>query len=146
MKKKTSCYEDGGEIEFETKIGANKSISDDVRERAMKAMASGMQKDEAPMVKKTVKSTVTKLPMPDYSNEDLDRMGMNNDIKPVKSNVYSPKSQPESDREENSAWMRAYRKSEAAKANKPKGMKSGGKVSSASRRADGCAIRGKTRA
>jgi hypothetical protein len=29
---------------------------------------------------------------------------------------------------------------------RPKGMKTGGKVSSASKRADGCAIRGKTRA
>lgn len=33
-----------------------------------------------------------------------------------------------------------------AKTNKALGMKSGGKVSSASKRADGCAIRGKTRA
>ena len=33
-----------------------------------------------------------------------------------------------------------------AKINKALGMKSGGKVSSASKRADGCAIRGKTRA
>jgi hypothetical protein len=33
-----------------------------------------------------------------------------------------------------------------AKTNKALGMKAGGKVSSASKRADGCAIRGKTRA
>jgi hypothetical protein len=33
-----------------------------------------------------------------------------------------------------------------AKVNKALGMKSGGKISSASKRADGCAIRGKTRA
>jgi hypothetical protein len=33
-----------------------------------------------------------------------------------------------------------------AKVNKALGMKKGGKVSSASKRADGCAIRGKTRA
>ena len=33
-----------------------------------------------------------------------------------------------------------------AKVNKALGMKNGGKVSSASKRADGCAIRGKTRA
>jgi hypothetical protein len=33
-----------------------------------------------------------------------------------------------------------------AKVNKALGMKAGGKVSSASKRADGCAIRGKTRA
>jgi hypothetical protein len=36
--------------------------------------------------------------------------------------------------------------SNQAKVNKALGMKSGGKVSSASKRADGCAIRGKTRA
>jgi hypothetical protein len=202
MKKKMKRYEDGGEIEFETKMGSNKSISDDIRERAMRAASEGGQKDVAPMVKKTVKSTVTKLPMPDYSNEDLDRMGMNNDIKPVKSRV-----QPETDREEYSPFMRQFRKDEAKeKANKnympenlrspdykapsvvknvskevtkptprsPSQMikeeseyamkprlqskgerlmksmglnfKSGGKVSSASKRADGCAIRGKTRA
>jgi hypothetical protein len=34
---------------------------------------------------------------------------------------------------------------EAQKENKSKGMKKGGKVSSASKRADGCAQRGKTR-
>jgi hypothetical protein len=36
--------------------------------------------------------------------------------------------------------------SSQAKVNKALGMKAGGKVSSASKRADGCAIRGKTRA
>jgi hypothetical protein len=35
---------------------------------------------------------------------------------------------------------------EAAQAGRAPGMKKGGKVSSASKRADGCAIRGKTRA
>jgi hypothetical protein len=34
----------------------------------------------------------------------------------------------------------------SAQAGQPQGMKRGGKVSSASKRADGCAIRGKTRA
>jgi hypothetical protein len=169
MKKKMKRY--NGEEEslvFETKQGRNASIDklEGIREKAMRAVAEGGQKDAAPIVKKTVKSTVTKLPMPDYSNEDLDRMGMNNDLKPVKSSVYSPKSQPESDREEYSPFMREFRKDEAtAKAStkavpelvrkayvdaarmvKPKGMKSGGKVSSASKRADGCCIRGKTRA
>jgi hypothetical protein len=39
-----------------------------------------------------------------------------------------------------------FNPAEALKARKKAGMKSGGSVSSASRRADGCAIRGKTRA
>jgi hypothetical protein len=200
MKKKMKRYEDGGEIEFETKMGSNRSISDDIRDKAMRAVAEGGQKDVAPVAKKTVRAA--KLPMPDYSNEDLDRMGLNNDIKTVKSRV-----QPETDREEYSAFMRQFRKDEAKeKANKnymPENLrgpdykapsvvknvskevtkptprsasqmikeeseyamkpslqskgerlmksmglnfKSGGKVSSASKRADGCAIRGKTRA
>ena len=202
MKKKMKRYESGGDIEFETKQGRNEgaSIDEAVRERAMRAIAEGGQKDVAPVVKKTVRAT--KLPMPDYSNEDLDRMGLNNDIKPVKSRV-----QPETDREEYSPFMRQFRKDEAKeKANKnymPENLrgpdykapsvvknvskevtkptprsasqmikeeseyamkpslqskgerlmksmglnfKSGGKVSSASKRADGCAIRGKTRA
>jgi hypothetical protein len=202
MKKKMKRYEDGGEIEFETKMGSNKSISDDIREKAMRAVAEGGQKDVAPIAKKTVRTTTTKLAMPDYSNEDLDRMGLNNDLKPAKSRM-----QPETDREEYSPFMRQFRKDEAKeKANKnympenlrspdykapsvvknvskevtkptprsPSQMikeeseyaikprlqskgerlmksmglnfKSGGKVSSASKRADGCAIRGKTRA
>jgi len=143
MKKKMKRYENGGEIEFETKMGSNKSISDDIRDKAMRAVAEGGQKDVAPVAKKTVRTTTTKLAMPDYSNEDLDRMGMNKDLK-----------QPEFDREEYSPWMREFRKNEAASkksafANKPsafKKMASGGKVSSASKRADGCCIRGKTRA
>jgi hypothetical protein len=200
MKKKMKRYEDGGEIEFETKMGSNRSISDDIRDKAMRAVAEGGQKDVAPVAKKTVRAA--KLPMPDYSNEDLDRMGLNNDIKTVKSRV-----QPETDREEYSPFMRQFRKDEAKeKANKnymPENLrgpdykapsvvknvskevtkptprsasqmikeeseyamkpslqskgerlmksmglnfKSGGKVSSASKRADGCAIRGKTRA
>jgi hypothetical protein len=169
MKKKMKRYEDGGEIEFETKMGSNRSISDDIREKAMRAVAEGGQKDVAPIAKKTVRTTTTKLAMPDYSNEDLDRMGMNNDLKPAKSRM-----QPETDREEYSPWMREFRRNEAkaaaktaskpiptAKVNSEKtgfeqkkeralagtSYKSGGSVkSSASKRADGCCIRGKTRA
>ena len=216
MKKKMKRFQSGG------------GVGDDVRTRAMKSV-EGLEgikgsdiEDEAGMVRgsikrneygdlydsemkaapKTVSQKRTKLPMPDYSNEDLDRMGMNNDIKPVKSRV-----QPETDREEYSPFMRQFRKDEAKEksdknyipeklrspnykapsvvknvskevtkptprsasqmikdeseyAMKPtlqsKGerlmksmglnFKSGGKVSSASKRADGCAIRGKTRA
>lgn len=42
---KAKRYDEGGEIEFETKVGPNKNITDDVRERAMKAIAEGGQKD-----------------------------------------------------------------------------------------------------
>jgi hypothetical protein len=202
MNKKMKRFNEGDVVEFETKQGPNEAISKigGIHKRAMEAVAEGGQKDVTPVVKKTVRTT--KLAMPDYSNEDLDRMGLNNDIKPVKSRV-----QPETDREEYSAFMRQFRKDEAKeKANKnymPENLrgpdykapsvvknvskevtkptprsasqmikeeseyamkpslqskgerlmksmglnfKSGGKVSSASKRADGCAIRGKTRA
>lgn len=133
MKKKR--YDEGGEVEFETKTGRNENIGDDVRARAMAAMAAREageeEKKEAP--KKAA---------------------------PKKEAVYRPKSLPESDREENSAFMRQFRKDEAAAkkssfAGKPsafagktssfKKMASGGSVSSASKRADGCAIKGKTK-
>lgn len=55
MKKMAKCYDEGGEIEFETKVGPNKNISDDVRERAMKAIAEGGQK-EAPKAKPRMKA------------------------------------------------------------------------------------------
>ena len=57
----TSGYADGG------------SIDDDVRARAMKWIASGSP-EQAATPSAPVRKTSTKLPMPDYSNEDLDRM------------------------------------------------------------------------
>jgi len=150
MKKKMKRYEQGGGVELESKTGRNENIGDDVRERAMAAMAArelgAEEKKAAP--KATPKAA------------------------PKKEAVYSPKSQPESDREENSAFMKQFRKDEAkAKAkDEPsflkgtKGFKnlgeafkamrrsagitsykSGGSVSSASKRADGCAVKGKTK-
>ena len=153
MKKKMKRYQDGGDVvELQSKTGPNKNIGDDVRERAMAAMAArelGAEESEKPAPKATPKAAPKK-----------------------KEAVYSPKSLPESDREENSSFMKQYRKDEAkAKAkDEPsflkgtKGFKnlgeafkamrrsagitsykSGGSVSSASKRADGCAIKGKTR-
>jgi hypothetical protein len=40
MNKKMKRYEEGGEVEFETKMGPNENIGDDVRARAMAAMAA----------------------------------------------------------------------------------------------------------
>jgi hypothetical protein len=134
----------GGKVK---KCAAGGSIDDDVRARAMKWIEAGSPENtetaETPVVKKTVKKEV-KLYKPDYSNEDLDRMGMNKDIKQPESDreEYSPwmreyrkneakSKQPESDREEYSPWMREYRKNEAkAKASTkgPRAMKSGKKV------------------
>jgi hypothetical protein len=83
---KVKKYAEGGDVTE----GQNANIGDDVRSRAMAAMAKREQDiggggEEQPVVvaKKVVKKTATKLPMPDYSNEDLDRMGLNDDTKPV---------------------------------------------------------------
>jgi hypothetical protein len=140
--KKMRKFEEGGEIQFETMRGRNPNIIDeDTRIRAM---------DYAQMMQE---------PMPEIETKEAPKAKPK--AKPKKEVVYSPKSLPESDREENSAFMRQFRKDEAAAKKSPFGgktssfagktssfkkMASGGKVSSASKRADGCAIRGKTRA
>lgn len=140
MTKKSKCYEDGGEIEFETKTGKNEAIGDDTRARAMKFLEKSAEEKQEVKPKsraasrKVVAKAKTSLPMPDYSNEDLDRMGMNEDLKPAKR--FDP------------AAAAGVRKPAAAPSfmMKSMGYKSGGGVKSASARADGCAIRGKTKA
>ena len=140
--KKMRKFEEGGDIQFETMLGRNPNIIDeDTRTRAMD-YAQFMQE-----------------PVPEIETKEAPKAKPK--TRPKKEAVYSPKSQPESDREENSAFMRQFRKEEAAAKKSPfagkissfankvspfKKMASGGKVSSASKRADGCAIRGKTRA
>jgi Cu/Ag efflux protein CusF len=152
MNKKMKRFNEGDVVEFETKQGPNKNISDDIREKAMKAVAEGGQKDEAPAPKKAAPKATPKAEpkaAPKVETKATPKV--------------ETKSQPDSDREENSSWMRQFRKDEAKAAAstkavpelvrkayqdaaKIKPMKAGGKVSSASKRADGCAIRGKTRA
>jgi hypothetical protein len=123
----------------------------------MRAIAEGGQKDETPAPKKAAPKATPKA-TPKTETKATPKTEPKSEPKP-----YSPKSQPDSDREENSAFMRQFRKDEATAAAstkavpelvrkayqdaaKIKPMKAGGKVSSASKRADGCAIRGKTRA
>ena len=140
MKKKMKRYEDGGEIEFESKVGTNSSIDEMTRIRAQD-YAEEMQR-----------------PAPEIETKEAPKAKPK--VKPKKEAVYRPKSLPESDREENSAFMRQFRKDEAAakkssfagktspfagKTSAFKKMASGGSVSSASKRADGCAVKGKTR-
>ena len=114
MNKKMKRYEEGGEIEFESKMGPNENIGDDVRARAMAAMAareSGAEEAEPAKPKAEPK------PKPKAKAE--------------------PKKKTSSFEGRTSPF--------AGKTSSFKKMASGGSVSSASKRADGCAIKGKTR-
>lgn len=128
------------EPEFETKMGKNEAISEDTRARAMKFVEKSdeAKKEVKPKSTSTARKVVAKaktsLPMPDYSNEDLDRMGLNDDLKPAPAPVAAKKPYIDIPARSN-IGLRQF-----------KTMASGGKVKSASARADGCAVRGKTRA
>ena len=193
MKKKMKRFEKGG------------SIDEGVRARAMAAMASQLRDETGevssirrnqetgelydtamPKPRAAVKKAAKKLPMPDYSNEDLDRMGLNESMNEMPEKLRAPGytsssviKKPARPSRENTdvsdmtysadSPERTYKaprvKPQAAPKAEPKPkkirgtnrentnvsdmtypMKKGGMVSSASKRADGCAIRGKTRA
>ena len=151
--RKTRKFSEGG---FSTKEGENKAIGDDVRARAMAAIAAGGQKDEPKAkAKAPAKKATPKLVKPDYSNEDLDRMGLNEpDAVPVATSeenaresqaLFNKKPVDTVSKADPEKVRKAYVES-AKYVSRAKGMKSGGSVKSASARADGCAIRGKTRA
>lgn len=67
-------------------------------------------------------------------------------MKRLKDNIMGTPKQNEESAERMRKMDEKNPDSSQAKVNKALGMKKGGKVSSASKRADGCAIRGKTRA
>jgi len=122
MKKKR--YDEGGEVEFETKTGRNENIGDDVRARAMAAMAareSGTEETEPAKPKAEPKSKPKAEPKAEPKKKTSSFEG--------KTSPFAGKTSPF-----------------AGKTSPFKKMASGGSVSSASKRADGCAIRGKTRA
>jgi hypothetical protein len=131
MKKKR--YEDGGEVEFESKQGPHSSIDDDTRARAMDYVqemqrpAPEIETKEAPKAKKAV-------PKPQPKAEPK----------------ATPKAEPKKEEPSFFKGTKGYKnlgalfKSMREKAGITS-YKSGGSVSSASSRGDGCAIRGKTR-
>jgi hypothetical protein len=171
MKKKMKRYEKGG------------SIDDDVRARAMAAMASQLRDETGevssirrnqetgelydtamPSALKEVKKTAVKnTPKPTQSKKadtDINEMPESlrapgytppSVVKTInKKNVTkpTPRSPGRMVTEESDLAMTSPMEDKGRRLLKNAGMsmKSGGKVSSASKRADGCAIRGKTRA
>jgi hypothetical protein len=112
MKKKR--YDEGGDvIELESKMGRNENIGDDVRARAMAAMAARESGAEMPEAEEKPKS--------------------------------KPKAKPKAEPKKKTSSFEGRTSPFAGKTSTFKKMASGGSVSSASKRADGCAVKGKTR-
>ena len=140
-KVKKKRYEDGGEIEFESKMGANPQIDDMTRIRAqdyaeeMQRPAPEIETRDAPKAKKAAPK-----PQPKAESKPAPKP--------------APKTEPKKASGEEPSFFKGTKgyknlgalfKSMREKAGITS-YKSGGKVSSASKRADGIAIRGKTRA
>ena len=165
--------EEGSEVEFETAQGPNKNIGDDVRARAMAAMEKGSSdtpavpkktaakltpKAEAPTPKAEPKAEPKEKANPVQQLKDVvkgkdvtapklyDPLAKYEQTGPKRSEAAAPKPKAESKpipvARTNSEKTGFQEKMERALS-----KKAGGAVrSSASKRADGCAIRGKTRA
>lgn len=135
--KKIRKFEEGGEIEFESKMGQNPQIDDMTRIRAqdyveeMQRPAPEIETREAPKVKKAA-------PKPQPKAE------------PKAEPKATPKAEPKKEEPSFFKGTKGYKnlgalfKSMREKAGITS-YKSGGSVSSASSRGDGCAIRGKTK-
>ena len=116
MKKK---FEEGGEIEFETKMGKNENIGDDVRARAMAALDKGITDDAS--AAKSISKAAPSLPTRKAFVSKANKAGF------------------AADQTGGGAALMTRRDRGMKK------MASGGSVGSASKRADGIAMKGKTR-
>jgi hypothetical protein len=137
-------FQEGGETEFESKMGANPQIDEMTRIRAqdyaqmMQEPAPEIETREAPKVKKAA-------PKPQPKAEPK--------AEPKKETYGSDRrSEKQKAAGEEPSFLKGtkgYNLSDVTRYLRRKAgitsYKSGGKVSSASKRADGCAIRGKTR-
>lgn len=173
MKKKIKRYEEGGDVEFETAQGQNKNIGDDVRARAMAAMDKGSA--DTPAVPKKTAEKLTPKAAPKEEPKPAEKKkesapSFKESTSPFKDAVssFKAKSAPAKEdspvfkatskpaKEDSSAFKAktpskesssSFKDASSAFKNAKSSFKSGGSVrSSASKRADGCAIRGKTRA
>lgn len=139
MKKKMKRYEDGGEIEFESKMGQNPQIDEMTRIRAqdyaeeMQRPAPEIETREAPKAKPKAKAAPKPQPKAEPKAEPK--------IESKKASSEEPSFFKGTKGYKN---LGALFKSMREKAGITS-YKSGGSVSSASSRADGCAVRGKTK-
>jgi hypothetical protein len=149
-------YDEGGDIE--STQGQNKSIGDDVRARAMRAMEKGSSEESAPAPKKAAAPTPKATPKEEAPAPKAEKTSSVQQAKDVikGKDVTAPSAKSFSESGGNTkttsskADLSGLSFSSVAKKLREKAgitsYKSGGKVKSASARADGCAIRGKTRA
>jgi hypothetical protein len=157
MSKKVKRYdgEDGSVVETDTTQGQNTNIGDDVRARAMAAMANRESAPTPAPSKKEVGKAITKA-----AKEEKAEPKKANPVQQAKdvvsgSGMFSKFRSPGAALAsyEQAGPKRSELTAPVAKRSAPKistdssdAYKRGGKVSSASKRADGCCIRGKTRA
>ena len=159
MSKKTKRYdgEEGSLVETETKQGKNEAIGDDTRAKAMAMIAN---RDSAPAPtpsKKTVGKAITKAAAEEKAEPKKNPVQDAKDVVSGKG-VSMPKSFSASGGSNKAtpakADLSAFKVSAPDVLSKYDrtgrninnwSMKAGGKVSSASKRADGCAVKGKTR-
>ena len=140
-KVKKKRYEDGGEVEFESKMGENPQIDEMTRIRAqdyaeeMQRPAPEIETRDAPKAKKAAPK-----PQPKAESKPAPKPAPKTESKKVSGEEPSFFKGTKGYKN-----LGALFKSMREKAGITS-YKSGGKVSSASKRADGIAIRGKTRA
>jgi len=147
MNKKAKRYDEGGDVDTETTQGQNANIGDDVRARAMAAMANQSSAPAPTPTKKAVGKAITKAaaeeekpaPAPTKQQKSAPAMirGSKSTGTDLKSALFGSSASSDSPR------MRAAKRDQAMTGTYS--MKSGGKVGSASRRADGIAQKGKTK-
>ena len=139
-KVKKKRYEDGGEVEFESKMGQNPGIDDDVRARAMKYVQE-QNEPSRELVKEPPVAKTKAAPKPQPKAE------------PKAEPKPAPKTESKKASGEEPSFFKGTKgyknlgalfKSMREKAGITS-YKSGGSVSSASSRGDGCAVRGKTK-
>ena len=156
--KKMRKYEEGGDVEFESKEGQNSGIDDETRARA-KARVAGTLQDETGKESKIRRNTETG---DLYTTENSKTTPK---AKPKAAAKPAPKAEPKKETYGNDRrsekqkaageepsflkGTKGYNLSDVTRFLRRKAgitsYKSGGSVSSASKRADGCAIKGKTK-
>jgi hypothetical protein len=128
---------------FDTAEGENKNITDDVRERAMRSVMA----DDSPAGKT---SYGEQNELPSLTKKVSKKTTAKNTTKPIQSKKTvakpAPRSSSKTAREELGINSDMENKGRRLMEGAGMNFKAGGKVSSASKRADGCAVRGKTKA